>query len=229
MKEFLRDNQLFLWGFTFFAIAGAIALISMEQGDGILFASDNRSPFLDFLFYYGTKLGETFMFILFFLIFLFIRVRHSFAVGFVGISAMIVAFSAKAYFLHDRPSTFFRKRDMFEELNLVSGVDLHIGTTSFPSGHTMAGFALYALLAFFLPKNQKAWGILFLLIALIVGLSRVYLIQHFVKDIYLGAWLGLGIAVGTYFLFQGPWKGDPAGWMNKPIISLSFGKKREVA
>ena len=96
--------------------------------------------------------------------------------------------------------------ERFDELRLVEGVEVYIGATSFPSGHTMAGFALFGLLAFLLPKRYKGAALLFFLLALIVALSRVYLVQHFVKDIYLGAWLGLFIAILAWWLFgrQGP-------------------------
>ncbi|MBK8704891.1 MAG: phosphatase PAP2 family protein [Saprospiraceae bacterium] len=38
------------------------------------------------------------------------------------------------------------------------------------------------------------------MIALLVGFSRIYLIQHFLKDVYLGAIMGVAIAVIWYWL-----------------------------
>jgi membrane-associated phospholipid phosphatase len=54
----------------------------------------------------------------------------------------------------------------------------------------MAAFAFFSFLAFCIP--QKRWAALLLfLAALLVGVSRVYLGQHFEEDVLLGSVLGL--------------------------------------
>ena len=58
---------------------------------------------------------------------------------------------------------------------------------SFPSGHTAASFA--AATAIFL--RNKAWGIPALVLAALVGVSRLYLYVHYPSDVLCGAALGL--------------------------------------
>lgn len=61
---------------------------------------------------------------------------------------------------------------------------------SFPSGHTTTAFALAVVLAHFFPGGRALW----FLLAVLVGLSRLYLVEHFLADVVAGA--GLGFAVG---------------------------------
>jgi len=63
---------------------------------------------------------------------------------------------------------------------------------SFPSGHTLISFGAAATLYIFNPRI----GFPMLIIALLVGISRVYLGVHFVSDVIFGAFLGIGIAYG---------------------------------
>ncbi|MFC5528653.1 phosphatase PAP2 family protein [Cohnella yongneupensis] len=77
---------------------------------------------------------------------------------------------------------------------------------SFPSGHSMAAFALYGVLTYLLWRHvTNAWGrvlmiVLGLGLTLCIGVSRVYLGVHYPSDViagYLvsGAWLGAAIEV----------------------------------
>ncbi len=77
---------------------------------------------------------------------------------------------------------------------------------SFPSGHSMAAFALYSILTYLLWKhlNGSAGKMLLVLIGsaivICIGLSRIYLGVHYPSDVlggYLasGVWLGLMIEI----------------------------------
>ncbi|NDA48186.1 MAG: phosphatase PAP2 family protein [Alphaproteobacteria bacterium] len=59
---------------------------------------------------------------------------------------------------------------------------------SFPSGHTVTAFALALSLSLFLPR----WRWPLLVVAALVGLSRIVLGQHYPSDVFAGALLGLG-------------------------------------
>jgi membrane-associated phospholipid phosphatase len=73
---------------------------------------------------------------------------------------------------------------------------------SFPSGHTTSAFALLVFLTVFVfPKNNKIVSLLFAL-ALLVGISRLYLAAHFFKDIYLGSIVGFGVAIVVIMAYQ---------------------------
>ena len=73
---------------------------------------------------------------------------------------------------------------------------------SFPSGHTTSAFALLIFLTVFIfPKNNKVVGVLFAM-AIMVGISRLYLAAHFFKDIYLGSIVGFSIAILVILGYQ---------------------------
>ncbi|RYD68900.1 MAG: phosphatase PAP2 family protein [Sphingobacteriales bacterium] len=72
---------------------------------------------------------------------------------------------------------------------------------SFPSGHTASAFCLFTLLALFVAN--KKYGLFFLLMALLVAYSRIYLSQHNFIDTYVGAWIGILSALVIYFYFYG--------------------------
>ncbi|GJM35758.1 MAG: hypothetical protein DHS20C18_47590 [Saprospiraceae bacterium] len=199
LPAFLRENRLFLLLVFAFAVLGSILLLFIEQGDVIYFFSDHRTQLGNYIFRYGTKLGEEISYFIILIILLFVGYRHALAVPFLGLTVTVVSFLAKLVFAHDRPSLYFRKQGVFETITTIDGVVLNGGANSFPSGHTMSAFALYAFLAFCLPF-KKGVALLTFTIALVVGISRIYLVQHFFEDVYLGAIIGTLIAMAWYFL-----------------------------
>jgi len=60
---------------------------------------------------------------------------------------------------------------------------------SFPSGHTMTAFAVYAAYAELLPGSS----VFFLPVAILMGLSRVVLGLHYPTDVLVGALLGTAL------------------------------------
>ncbi|NVO85694.1 phosphatase PAP2 family protein [Hymenobacter terrestris] len=62
------------------------------------------------------------------------------------------------------------------------------GGLSFPSGHAMIGLALYGCLAWILWRHRRhpVWGLLLLLFALLIGITRVYLHVHYATDVVAG-------------------------------------------
>lgn len=66
---------------------------------------------------------------------------------------------------------------------------------SFPSGHTMTAFSAWSSLALAMP----ALTIPFMLIAITIGLSRIFLGLHYPTDVLAGAVLGSGIGLAVNF------------------------------
>jgi membrane-associated phospholipid phosphatase len=199
IQQLFRDNIGFFVGYLIFLIAATVFLLIINTGDAVLFFSEHRTRLLNLLFVYGTRAGEEIMYFIVIFILLFFRYRYAITVVLLGLSVTVVTFSMKALFGHDRPALFFRKLGQLDEILAVEGVRLNQGANSFPSGHTMSAFALFGFLAFCIPKKH-AGGTIFFLIALMVGLSRIYLMQHFLKDVYLGSIIGVMLAIAWYYL-----------------------------
>lgn len=213
-KELLSENAWLFTLFLIFLIVGAIILLSIKQGDEIFYFSNNRTSFGNIFFTYFTRLGEGLIFIAIAFIFLFIRFRTAVFVPLMGIAVLLVTFLSKKAFSHPRPWLYFQQLNITDQINLVAGVHVHGGANGFPSGHTMAAFALYTFLALVLPKKRGV-AILLFAIALLVGVSRIYLVQHFFKDVYLGAIIGVIIAVIFHYLHHKYPKRD---WANKYLV-----------
>ncbi len=200
LKSTICVNAYLFACFGLFLLLGGIALLWMNQGDLLLFFSNHRSPFGNAFFRNVTKAGEELTYLSLVVLFLFIRFRISLLIPITGGIVSVVSYLTKAFFLHPRPSVYYKNLGFLQEINLVEGVYLLGGLTSFPSGHTMSAFALFTLVALFL-KNKKWLGVFLFTAALGVGLSRVYLVQHFFKDIYMGAIIGVILAL-LIFGFQ---------------------------
>ncbi len=217
MKNTFRQNFTFFLAMLLFILAGAVVLFQINSGDGILFFSERRSPALNAFFSFITKLGEEPMYLLVALVAAFYRLRYTLLIPLTGVVVLLIAYLVKSLFGHPRPSVFFQLQGTFEQIELVDGIQLLTGYLSFPSGHTMSAFALYGLLAMLLP--WKRWGgLLLFILAFLVGISRIYLVQHFVKDVYLGAILGIAIALGIYLLQKRKAIDPVAHWYDRPLI-----------
>lgn len=198
----VKENSVFTIGWAMFLALCLAMLMLSEQGDLIRFFADNRSIFGDNLFKYGTLLGEEPAYVIIVIFLLFVGVGRAIITGLTGIVVMISAYPLKHFFSHPRPKLFFEDLGELSQLSLVEGVELHGQFTSFPSGHTMSAFALYGILSLMFGQKNKVLAFVFISCAILVALSRVYLMQHFVKDIFVGAVLGYLVAIVMYALLQ---------------------------
>jgi undecaprenyl-diphosphatase len=78
----------------------------------------------------------------------------------------------------------------FEVIDSVRTLGLYGGGDSFPSGHTAIAAAIAGAIK---PYHPRA-GLLLILFALLVGISRVYLGVHFPIDVIVGFLIGLVIS-----------------------------------
>ncbi len=219
MWNTLRKNPYFFVPFAIFAIVGAVLLFIITTGDAIIFFSERRTEFGDFFFRWWTKVGEEYSYLALVLILLFVRFKYALLIPFTGVLVTLVSYLTKWLFAHNRPSVYFEILGMTDQINFVDQVDLYVGATSFPSGHTMSAFALFGLLAL-LSRYKRLFGLFLFLVALFIGLSRIYLVQHFLKDIYAGAFCGIIIALFIYWL-QSKWGQSPNHWLNRSLLRRS--------
>jgi membrane-associated phospholipid phosphatase len=83
-----------------------------------------------------------------------------------------------------RPKLFF---EAGQYLHFIDGVSL-ANNSSFPSGHTATAFAIATVMVVMM--TDKSRQLLILIAAVLVGYSRIYLAQHFLLDVLIGAVIG---------------------------------------
>jgi membrane-associated phospholipid phosphatase len=194
MFKIIQQNKLYFALYFVLFISVFIWQFRHEWLDAFFIFSKNRSPLGDAFFRNWTVLGEQYPFMIFAIFFLIIGEKAwtwQFAVG--GFVVLGVSLGLKELFSVPRPAAVLDTLGYTKDINFVEGVKLVRGATSFPSGHTMAAFCVWSLLALRF-MGQQAVQIMCLLIAFLVGVSRVYLIQHFPEDALFGSAIGLTIA-----------------------------------
>ncbi len=95
-----------------------------------------------------------------------------------------------------------RPYNVIEELEIIVEEP---DDSSFPSGHTAAGFATSMALILGLPmvmdrKKGRLLGILAMIFAALIGYSRLYVGVHFPTDVLGGAILGVLYGIAGYYL-----------------------------
>lgn len=151
-------------------------------------------------FKYVTYLGDGVLVAIVAVAFLWVRYAASATVAFLGLLQLVVVQGLKrfAFGATERPAAFFE--DAMPPLEFVDGVNIHHLFTM-PSGHTATAFSM-AFIIVLLIKPGKLVSISLFLLATLVGLSRVYLAQHFLVDTLVGAALGLILAYIAYQVFE---------------------------
>lgn len=112
--------------------------------------------------------------------------------GMVGVMILgaLVSTALKFIFMRSRPYQewnnlgFYYIKNVFQKKIPFTG-----GYMSFPSGHTMTASCGYFFLAFM--SEKKYAKIIWIVLPILVGLSRVYLSFHWTSDVF--ASLGIGV------------------------------------
>jgi membrane-associated phospholipid phosphatase len=80
-----------------------------------------------------------------------------------------------------RPFLFFQETN---DLYYIPWLEIH-KYNSFPSGHTAQAFCFALCLCFY--DASKKYAVLLFTLALMAGFSRMYLLQHFPLDVFVGS------------------------------------------
>lgn len=197
MNKYLKKVSVFLCLWVLFLVPASIYLLLNSKGAFSLFLNKYHSQPADNFFKYATFLGDAFIVLFIFIFFLFIRYVYSFIILLNSAIVFLVIVILKTIFNIDRPSVYFSEK---ENLNIVDGVKL-LQDYSFPSGHTSNAFCICLTIAFFYPNKYFQLALFF--VALIVAVSRVYLFQHFLVDIYAGSIISVCItSLLMYYYFE---------------------------
>ena len=116
--------------------------------------------------------------------------------GFAGIGKEVGLALAGSHLLVQIVKRFVTRPRPFLVLPMVNTwKTLILKDYSFPSGHTTAGFALAIVLSI----NFHVFAPLFVLMAMLIGFSRMYLGLHYPTDVFVGAVIGTVSAVVSCF------------------------------
>lgn len=198
MKAFFKNNFLFLFPYFIFLLAGAVLIALNSKAEKHLEFNTFHTSFFDTFFYYFTFLGDGVIAVLVVILLLTIKYRYALIVGVSNVISALITQFLKHYVFDDivRPKKFF---EGVHDLYFVPGVDNYL-YNSFPSGHSTCAFSLYFALSLIV-KNTTL-KLVFFVIALLVGYSRIYLSQHFFEDVYAGSFIGVSITALMYYFIN---------------------------
>lgn len=198
----IREHGWFLLPLVPAFLTGLILRLQIPYGQEILWLNVWRFEPLNSFFRFATLWGEVYAYGIAVLVLLFINRKYALLIALCGLSTLLLSFWLKDMAAVPRPHTWLEQVGQRSELVAVPGVELASGKTSFPSGHTMSAFALFSLLAFMLRPPYRIWGAFFALAAILVGISRIFLAQHFIADVLAGALWGLALALLIWRVFR---------------------------
>ncbi len=187
------------WLTALYFVSFGMLLVLTAHGDIVLWFNQRHTPFLDTFFKYWTYLGDGALLGVLGLILLFTN-YYKFLTFLIAVALQTVYVHIFKQWLsagEPRPKTFFT--DQIDTLNFVEGVTVR-GYDSFPSGHTASGFVLFFFLIIII--RNKALKLICFVTAVLVGLSRIYLIQHFARDVYVGSLFGVIAVVLALYLMR---------------------------
>lgn len=156
-----------------------------------------HSSFFDVFFKYATYIGDGVVFGVLVLVFVFIKRKLALVFFVGGILTLIITHLLKKVFFKGiaRPVAALGE----DALHLVDGVKMALWN-SFPSGHTITAFTVFTILSLYFNKCKSQY--LWFSLAIIAGLSRVYLSQHFLIDVLVGSFIGILIGFISMAIFK---------------------------
>lgn len=202
MRKLFSENRAFIVTYILMLILALVLKLFFTKEQLFLAVNLNYNSFADHFFKMMTHVGDGFMFIAIVLLLLFVEYRKAILAFMVYlISSQIAQFLKRVLFEEvPRPKKYF---EGIQELHFVDGVQVH-NMMSFPSGHTTSAFALAAFLTI-ISKNKNL-GFIYLVLAVLIGYSRMYLAQHFYEDVLMGSIIGvMSTFITCYFLLRTDW------------------------
>ncbi len=198
MKSFFKVNAFVLSVYFVLFVTGVFLVVFYSKADLHLIINQWHTGFFDFFFKYVTFLGNGWMVLALFLVFLLIKTRYAviFLAGNFLITLLVQGIKHLIFPHALRPVAYFKDVHV---LHLIPGVTMY-SHNSFPSGHAATAFGIFVLLIS-ITKNRTL-KFLWLVIALLTAFSRVYLSQHFMEDILAGSLTGTIVMAFTIYYFN---------------------------
>jgi membrane-associated phospholipid phosphatase len=214
LSALLRKQAPFLIPFLLFIVSGSIINYLYAKGELHLLFNPYHTAFFDSFFSIFTWAGDGFFALGVCIILAFVRWRHFLLFAASNIIASVIVQVMKNFVFPDdpRPAAYFVEPGT---LYLIPGLDNNY-LNSFPSGHTVIGFATFFSFSLILETPWKKT--LMFVAALMIGYSRIYLQQHFFNDVYAASIIGVFTAAVVYLVIENyRLKRSPA-WLEKSLL-----------
>ncbi len=210
----VRRVGLFLLLYAAFLLTAGMLLMLFSRAGINLWVNRHYGSFGDLFFKWYTYVGDGIFSLFVIVILLGIEYRKAIVVFLSwAVSGILVQFLKIVVFSDvARPVAYFKD---IASLHLVDGVKVYT-SQSFPSGHSASAFALFLCLSFF--SSKKYMQVIYILLALLVGYSRIYLSEHFLTDVMGGSAIGILVALLFIFVF---YRNERFRSLNRSIFSKS--------
>ncbi|RYC51489.1 phosphatase PAP2 family protein [Flagellimonas olearia] len=185
----------------FLLIVLLLPLTFVHKGELLLWVNQLRTPFWDVFFTRSSSLGNAIIvpFVLLLVLRFKLKWLAVFLLAFAVQVVLVLLFKKGLYSGELRPYLYFYRSGMGELIHLVEGVKIRY-VNSFPSGHTATMFYLVSFFALLSRNTTASWVLMIL--GLFVGLSRIYLVQHFFIDVYFGILFGTTSSMIAYLIVR---------------------------
>ena len=192
IKDVLYRIRFFFIPFLIVLCACLIIKLTFSRADIYFAVNSHNYPWADAIAPYITDIGNGWTTVALAAILLLFNYGKALFLAIAYAVTSITAQIVKHIFDAPRPTLYFQAQ--MGHIHLVSGVYM-LKLHSFPSGHTVTAFSTTLLITYWC--KDKRWGLPLLVLAMLVGYSRMYLSEHFFEDVTAGAAIG---AIITVFL-----------------------------
>jgi membrane-associated phospholipid phosphatase len=191
-----RKKENYFSGLLLLLILGSFSLILLGKSATFISLNSYHPFWLNVFFINYTFIGDGIFAICLIALYFFYFKRKKKAIALLysfllsGLAVQVI----KNLVNSPRPKLYFEEG---QYMFFMDGISLS-NYSSFPSGHTATAFAIATVLILFV-KN-KNWQLPILLAAALVGYSRIYLAQHFLIDVIIGAIIGSVSGMIAFYL-----------------------------
>ena len=193
-----RNKQTYFSGLLLLLVSGSFLLILMGKSAAFISLNSYHPLWLNVFFVNYTFMGDGIFAIALIIVYIlfFKKKKEALALLYAFLLSGLAVQIIKNIVNAPRPKLFFEQG---QYLFFLDGVSLS-NNSSFPSGHTATAFAIATVMILFL--KTKNWQIPILLVTSLVGYSRIYLAQHFLMDVLIGACIGTLSGVLAFYLVK---------------------------
>lgn len=196
LKKILKDNSFFYYPYLCLLFVSFIVIVTKEKGYLTITINNNHTLFFDYFFKYFTYVGTGYMLIPLVVILFFNNKTFSYLLLSTYAVNGILVFLLKRFIIYDNYRPYWFLKRAFHQ---VDGVEVK-KLFSMPSGHSNMAFLIFLVLSF-MTKSNKVLQLIFLIMATLVAISRMYLYQHFLADTVVGSAIAVVLTTLVYMFY----------------------------